>query len=155
MRNQLMIEKSAHNCEFDINPYRMYRQKVPVSIWEIFVAKLSPPPPGSHPEGVNKNRSIAEGIRARSSRAPSHSRSWWSIYTPPSSSSVPVPILCCSHRATGERQPDPGFYYLEGDDSSTLLDVAMVTARLSATPFSSPSSSLHHFAAFLFSCRVF
>lgn len=64
-------------------------------------------------------------------------------------------ILCCSHHATGERQPDPGFYYLEGDDSSTLLDVAMVTARLSSTAFSSPSSSLHHFTTFLFSRRFF
>lgn len=63
-------------------------------------------------------------------------------------------ILCCSHYATGERQPDPGFY-LEGDDSSTLLDVAMVTARLSSTAFSSPSSSLHHFTTFLFSCGFF
>lgn len=117
-----------------------------------FVAKLSPPPPGSHPKGVDKNRSIAERIRARSSWAPSYSRSWWSVYAPSSSSTS---ILCCSHHATGERQPDPGFYYLEGDDSSTLLDVAMVTARLSSTAFSSPSSSLHHFNTFLFSRRFF
>lgn len=56
-------------------------------------------------------------------------------------------ILCCSHYATGERQPDPGFH-LEGDDSSTLLDVTMVTARLSSTAF---SHRHHHFITSLLS----
>lgn len=114
-----------------------------------FVAKLSPPPPGSHPKGVDKNRSIAEGIRARSSWAPSYSRSWWSVYAP-SSSSPPFSVVPTMRQVR------------DNLIQAFIIWKEMTHPRCSISPWSPPDSLLppsphrhHHFTTFLFSRRFF
>lgn len=93
--------------------------------------------PAINQKSVDKNRSLVEEIRARPSWVPLHLWSLWSIYVPSSC----CPVLCHSLSATGERRSHPAFHYLGGDDSPTLFNVAMVTARHSALA-SSPTSLL-------------
>lgn len=115
-----------------------------------FVAKLSPPPPGSHAKGVDKNRSIAEGIRARSSWAPSYSRSWWSVYAP-SSSSPPFSVVPTMRQVR------------DNLIQAFIIWKEMTHPRCSMSPWSPPDSLLppsphrhHHFiTTFLFSRRFF
>lgn len=102
----------------------------------LFMMRFLFPPP-SIKRVATKNRSLVEEIRARPSRVPSHLGSLWSIYVPSSR----CPALCHSLSATGERRARPAFHYLGGDDSPTLLNVAMVTARHGALA-SSPASPL-------------
>lgn len=122
-----------------------YVDKKSLSVSErFFVAKLSPPPPGSHPKGVDKKRSIAEGIRARSSWAPSYSRSWWSVYAP-SSSSLPFSVV-------------PTMRQVRDNLIQAFIWKEMTHPRCSMSPWSPPGSLLppsphrhHHFITSLLS----
>lgn len=114
-----------------------------------FVAKLSPPPPGSHPKGVDKNRSIAEGIRARSSWAPSYSRSWWSVYAPSSHFHSLLFPLCDRWETTWSRLSFGRRWLIHVARCHHGHRQALFYRLLS------PSSSLHHFTTFLFSRGFF